>query len=47
MDKNDEEWGGKAMNNKILRELTENGIPSLLLLLKNHCEAPKAGLRQN
>ena len=46
MDKNDEEWGGKAMNSKILRELTENGIPSLLLL-KNHCEAPKAGLRQN
>lgn len=33
-------WGGKRMNIKILRELTEKDAPSPTSLLKDHCATP-------
>lgn len=52
MDKNDYAWGGKRMNIKILRELTEKGTPTpkstfekLLCRMLKLCEGRNKRLR--
>ena len=42
MDKNNKGWGGKRINIKILRELTEKGVPFPACTFKNYCAIPQS-----